>query len=665
MGVAIAGCVSASTAFAQSSTIAGLEARIRELQAQLQTLLDQAQGGPSALHGFQFARSLYRGLNDASTGGEVSKLQEYLREDASIYPQGIVSGYYGALTEAAVRRLQVELGLPQVGIFGPRTREAVNNRLRVPRVEGPPLPSAATFSLSTIPTLQLVRPLTGAASVTTAIQLTVIEPATSPINLSVRGLPPYATLAPLPACASSCTIQSTLHIQANTPVGTSTVSIIATDGTHTATSTFTLAITTPAPFQFSLTAPQTITLTKRFSGSVSATATISTTLLAGSAESVSFSASGYPSGVSVNLPPACLPSCSGTVTFSASSGAAQGTSTVQILGRSRNHTSTSSLTLFMLPPQSFRFSLGASPDLSLVQPTYGRVSATNTISVAAIEGVPERITFTQSGLPRGATIASVPQCVSSPCTVTNTLSIDPTTPPGIHAITVTARADRGSTEITTYTLTVADAVPFRFSLNNSGNITLARPTYGNASSAHTVSATLIQGTAHPVSFSQSGFPSGTSGSGLSQCTPPCSRTNTVTISPSTAVGVYPITVSTTGGGNTATTNYTLEVTEAVPFAIELETSDDVRITRPSSGTASASNEITLRHMSGYSQTMSFSQRGFPSGAGASSPSSCAPTCGGTNIVTVSANTSLGTYPIELVASGGGITASTTYQLIVE
>ena len=235
----------------------------------------------------------------------------------------------------------------------------------------------------------------------------------------------------------------------------------------------------------------------------------------------------------------------------------------------------------------------------------------------------------------------------------------------MYVITLTARAERGSVETATYTLTVENPIPFRFNLINSGNITLAKPTYGSASAANTVSAALLQGTAHPVAMSQSGFPSGASGSGLGSCTPPCSRTNTITISASTPLGLFPITVTATGGGITATTNYTLEVTQAVPFTVELETSDDVRITRPGSGTESGSNEITVRHVSGYSQTMSFSQRGFPSGAGASSPSSCMPTCTGTNIVTISASTPTGTFPITVTAAGGGITASTTYQLIVE
>jgi len=49
-------------------------------------------------------------------------LQEYLALDTEIYPRGLVTGYYGPLTAAAVRKFQRQHGIDQVGVVGPITR---------------------------------------------------------------------------------------------------------------------------------------------------------------------------------------------------------------------------------------------------------------------------------------------------------------------------------------------------------------------------------------------------------------------------------------------------------------------------------------------------------------------------------------------------------------
>ena len=45
-------------------------------------------------------------LGIGSTGSAVSELQRFLATDPTIYPQGLVTGYYGSLTAAAVQRFQ-------------------------------------------------------------------------------------------------------------------------------------------------------------------------------------------------------------------------------------------------------------------------------------------------------------------------------------------------------------------------------------------------------------------------------------------------------------------------------------------------------------------------------------------------------------------------------
>lgn len=54
-------------------------------------------------------------LGLGSRGSEVSALQQFLAQYPSIYPEGLVSGYFGALTQQAVQRLQAAHGVISSG----------------------------------------------------------------------------------------------------------------------------------------------------------------------------------------------------------------------------------------------------------------------------------------------------------------------------------------------------------------------------------------------------------------------------------------------------------------------------------------------------------------------------------------------------------------------
>ena len=75
------------------------------------------------------AASLYRQLDFGVTGSDVSDLQTFLSLDASIYPEGLVTGYFGPLTRAAVTRFQTKNGIDAVGRVGPITMAAINNQM--------------------------------------------------------------------------------------------------------------------------------------------------------------------------------------------------------------------------------------------------------------------------------------------------------------------------------------------------------------------------------------------------------------------------------------------------------------------------------------------------------------------------------------------------------
>lgn len=71
--------------------------------------------------GLAQALTLSRQLEIGMSGADVSDLQTFLAMDSSIYPQGLITGYFGFLTKAAVSNFQNRNGISPVGRVGPQT----------------------------------------------------------------------------------------------------------------------------------------------------------------------------------------------------------------------------------------------------------------------------------------------------------------------------------------------------------------------------------------------------------------------------------------------------------------------------------------------------------------------------------------------------------------
>lgn len=75
------------------------------------------------------AELLTRPLELGMTHPEVGTLQTFLATDATIYPQGLVTNYFGFLTKAAVSNFQSRNGIDAVGRVGPITLAAINAQM--------------------------------------------------------------------------------------------------------------------------------------------------------------------------------------------------------------------------------------------------------------------------------------------------------------------------------------------------------------------------------------------------------------------------------------------------------------------------------------------------------------------------------------------------------
>jgi len=73
-------------------------------------------------------------LSLGSSGSQVRELQQFLATDPAIYPAGLVTGYFGQLTQAAVQRFQAAQGIVSSGSpsttgygrVGPMTMARIN-----------------------------------------------------------------------------------------------------------------------------------------------------------------------------------------------------------------------------------------------------------------------------------------------------------------------------------------------------------------------------------------------------------------------------------------------------------------------------------------------------------------------------------------------------------
>lgn len=66
-------------------------------------------------------------LDPGDRGVDVTNLQTFFADSPSIYPEGIISGYFGSLTTKAVKNFQSVYGFSQVGRVGPVTLNKINS----------------------------------------------------------------------------------------------------------------------------------------------------------------------------------------------------------------------------------------------------------------------------------------------------------------------------------------------------------------------------------------------------------------------------------------------------------------------------------------------------------------------------------------------------------
>jgi Pro-kumamolisin, activation domain/IPT/TIG domain len=566
------------------------------IMAGIQALINQKAGGPQGNPNpvfYQLASAEYGGGGNsscnASNGNNVGSsciFYDITQGDTTVDCRGRADCFYGG-GEIGVLSTSTSAFQPAflsttgwdfaTGIGSINATNLVNNWPG----SGVTAP-APGFSLSVSPaTLSVVQGASGTSTVTVLPQ----NGFSGSVNLSASGLPAGVTASfnPNPSTGASTL---TLAATSSAATGTSTITISGASASLTNSSTLSLTVNPaappPPPPTFTLSAaPGSLTLVQGNSG----TSTLTIAPQNGFKGSVTFSASGLPSGVTASFSPNPATGTS-TMTLNAGSTAAVGTTGVTITGTSGSLSIQATILLtinaFVPPPN---FSLSANPNsLSIMQ----GFSGGTTISIAPQNGFAGSVTLSTSGLPTGVTASFSPNPTSGMSTLTLNASGTATTGTGNVTITGTSSSLSNST---TLSLTVVAAPPPNFTLS-AAPTALTVVQGGTATSSVTIGS--LNGFAAAVNLSASGLPGGV----FAFFTPASATTSsqvTFSANGSATPGTTTVTISGSSGSltNTTTVSLTVSTNTALSTLPAVWSDGDIGATGVSGSSSYSDNVFTV------------------------------------------------------------------------
>ena len=505
---------------------------------------------------------------------------------------------------------------------------------------------AADFTLAASPAAVTV---VLESTATSTITVTPLNGFAAAVSFSAGGLPAGVTATFDPASATDATVVTFAASAAAVP-GTTTVTIDGVGGGLVRTTTIALTVAPPAG-DFSLEASP-VGLTVAVGGS--ATTTVTITRLDGFPSTISFSASGLPSGVVATFTPPATTGDSTTLTLTALDTAVTGPATVTITGTGGTLTRSTSVTLLVTPAIVGDFSLAASPvAFTLSQGD----TVTGTVNITRSNGFADEVGFTADGLPTGVTATFTPASTTDD-SVAITFTASASAAPGPATVTVTGTG--GSLTRTTTIGLVVNATP-------AGDFTLAAvPAAFTIAQGDAVPGTITiarsGGFADAVSFTAAGLPAGVTATFTPPSTTGDSVGVTLTASGSATPGPATVTVTGTGGGLTRTTTISLLVnaTPAGDFMLSASPAG-LSIGQGDSGVPVF---ITIDRLGGFAADVSFTATGLPAGV---SPVFSPPDTTGTNVtllLSASPTATLGPATIIVTGTGGGLTRTVPINLVV-
>jgi peptidoglycan hydrolase-like protein with peptidoglycan-binding domain len=192
--------------------IAALNVQIAQLRAQAEALKQAQSAVKETTKEVAGTLKLLKHLRVGMSGDDVKTLQELLATDHDIYPEGLITGHFGKLTEKAVRKLQKKLCIDQVGQVGPQTMRRINELLE----EGAGNSGHVPAGLLTAPGIQKKLCATTSPDIVAPVISNLISTSTTATTTEIRwttdekanGKVWYGALTPLTVTTSTASVSS-------------------------------------------------------------------------------------------------------------------------------------------------------------------------------------------------------------------------------------------------------------------------------------------------------------------------------------------------------------------------------------------------------------------------------------------------------------------------
>lgn len=401
----------------------------------------------------------------------------------------------------------------------------------------------------------------------------------------------------------------------------------------------------------------------------SGTVTISLTTANQYAGTVSISAQGLPSGVTVTPATASLTAGSSTMlTVSAASTATVGTTQVVVSGSSpdgQSATATIALTVNapVNPPVAPKITLSASPaTLTLAAGGFAQITLTGT----ATSSVSSDIAVTITGLPAGVTASPSSLSVSPGTPATVTLIADASAAGTTAPATVTfAGTDDSQNASATVALNVTAAPPVVNNQDFSLEVTPFTLTLAPGSSAQVaVNSTAIAGFFAPITVSVTGLPTGVTVSPSTlTLAPGVPQTMTLTAdanAPATSEAIA-VTFSGVSGSLKHTATIQVTVASAADFSLSV-TPASLSVAQ---GAQSSAVQISTTSLHGLTGNVTVTASGLPAGVTAT-PNTSSPQLGNPEsmVFTASSSAAIGTANVTITATSRAIVHTAVVALTV-
>jgi hypothetical protein len=462
---------------------------------------------------------------------------------------------------------------------------------------------------------------------------------TGSVAFTASGMPTGVTASFSPTSSTTSSVL-TLAVAATTVTGSYPITVTGTSGTLTpVTTSITLTVTGLGSFSLSA-SPASLTVAQGASG----TDTITVTDVSPFAGSVTFAATGQPTGVTATFSPTASTSSS-VVTLAVASTTVAGTYPITITGTSGTLKATTSISLIVGPTTG-----GACQVIYTITPqsstAFGAAITIENTSTTALSSWTLTWTFAN-----GQTISSLWNGIETQSGANVTVkneSYNGSIPAGGSATGIGFNGTLNGS---------GNAVPTNFAVNGTacggggqGSFTL-KPSAATVSVApgatgtDTITVTDVSPFAGSVAFTASGMPTGVTAA-FSPTSSTTSSVVTFTVAASTVAGSYPMTITGTSGTLPAvTTSITLTVTSSGfsvgPFP---------PISIPQCG--SGSFPVPVTETGGFSGTITLSASGLPTGVAAS----FGPITSGSSTLALNVGCSVppGTYSITITATSGTV-----------